>query len=331
LFEYTLKAWNNQKGDHCTYKYIPSRESHLEMCATVLVRLPDKPSLMVKDSKFRQSRVLAQNAVAQLALQKLAQDDPELREKLDQMAKEVEERKTAVLNGEVPPPPPPPSRYISYPAEGLPSEYQQYFHWSSGGRRSIHRQQYYYNQPAHPAYPYYPGPMGSPMMGPHPTAYASMYHQGPNRSNSAPEIQTSMEDSSNRFDENKYYMQPPQQPMPPEYMYGGIPADMYYQQGGMMPPPPPLDDAVSHDTTSSGTTPSSGLMTPTVTSGAPSWVPAFPPSAPAAYYPYGGMDMFYPMMMGPPSSYMPPQMAHSTEQSEPTSSSQTTSSPPLCH
>jgi hypothetical protein len=145
LFEYTLKAWNNQKGDHCTYKYIPSRESHLEMCATVLVRLPEKPSLMVKDTKFRQSRVLAQNAVAQLALQKLAQEDPELREKLDQMAKEVEERKAAVLNGEVPPPPPPPSRYTSYPVVGGPSHEYQHFHWSSGGRRSGHRHQYYHN------------------------------------------------------------------------------------------------------------------------------------------------------------------------------------------
>jgi hypothetical protein len=92
LFEYTVKAWNNQKGDHCTYRYIPSREptSHMEMIATVLVRLPKKQPLYVKDTKPRASRVIAQNSVAQLALEKLAVDDAELAEKLETIKKEHE-------------------------------------------------------------------------------------------------------------------------------------------------------------------------------------------------------------------------------------------------
>jgi len=92
LFEYTVKAWNNQKGDHCTYRYMPSRDpaAPAEMIATVLVRLPNMQPLYVKDSKPRASRVIAQNSVAQLALDKLALDDPELATALETIKKEQE-------------------------------------------------------------------------------------------------------------------------------------------------------------------------------------------------------------------------------------------------
>jgi hypothetical protein len=92
LFEYTVKAWNNQKGDHCTYRYMPSRDpaAPMEMIATVLVRIPNKQPLYVKDSKPRASRVIAQNSVAQLALEKLALDDSELAETLETIKKEQE-------------------------------------------------------------------------------------------------------------------------------------------------------------------------------------------------------------------------------------------------
>ena len=185
LFEYTLNAWEGQKGDHCTYKYTSSRESHMEMSATVLVRLPNKPSLLVKDSKFRQSRVLAQNAVAHLALQKLAQDDPELKETLDQMAKEVEERKAAALaEANAPPPPPPPSRFTTEP---------HHFHWSSGGAPRARRHQY---PPSHyPAYhhqiaPPQPSPYFAPGPGGHfyPPAPFMPHPLQPSRSTSAPEL-----------------------------------------------------------------------------------------------------------------------------------------------
>lgn len=88
LFEYALKAWGNQKGDHCTYRYLPSREpgSHMEMVATVLVRLPNKQPLQVRDTQPRASRVSAQNAVAQLALEKLAAEDSELADQLEALA-----------------------------------------------------------------------------------------------------------------------------------------------------------------------------------------------------------------------------------------------------
>jgi hypothetical protein len=92
LFEYTVKAWDNQKGDHCTYRYIPSRDpsTHMEMIATVLVRLPNKQPLYVKDVKPRASRVIAQNSVAQIALEKLALEDSELATKLETIKKEQE-------------------------------------------------------------------------------------------------------------------------------------------------------------------------------------------------------------------------------------------------
>ena len=92
LFEYTVKAWNNQKGDHCTYRYMPSRDptAPMEMIATVLVRLPNKQPLYVKDSKPRASRVIAQNSVAQLALEKLALEDSELASALETIKKEQE-------------------------------------------------------------------------------------------------------------------------------------------------------------------------------------------------------------------------------------------------
>jgi hypothetical protein len=113
LFEYILKAWDYQKGDNCSYKYIPSKETHLEMTANVMVRLPGRPPILVKDSKFRSSRVLAQNAVAQLALEKLSEEDPELKLALEQAAKELEERAA------MPPPPPPPARgYNPYRSRG---------------------------------------------------------------------------------------------------------------------------------------------------------------------------------------------------------------------
>lgn len=92
LFEYAVKAWGNQKGDHCTYRYLPSREpgSHTnDMIASVLVRLPNKQPLMVRDTEPRASRVSAQNAVAQLALDKLAVDDPQLAEELEVLRKEA--------------------------------------------------------------------------------------------------------------------------------------------------------------------------------------------------------------------------------------------------
>ena len=92
LFEYTVKAWNNQKGDHCTYRYISSRDpaAPMEMIATVLVRLPNKQPLYVKDTRSRASRVIAQNSVAHLALERLAVDDPELASKLEAIKKEQE-------------------------------------------------------------------------------------------------------------------------------------------------------------------------------------------------------------------------------------------------
>jgi hypothetical protein len=92
LFEYTVKAWNNQKGDHCTYRYISSRDPAvpMEMIATVLVRLPNKQPLYVKDNRSRASRVIAQNAVAQLALEKLALEDADLSEKLEAIKREQE-------------------------------------------------------------------------------------------------------------------------------------------------------------------------------------------------------------------------------------------------
>ena len=158
----------------------------MEMCATVLVRLPNKPSLLVKDSKFRQSRVLAQNAVANLALQKLAQDDPELKEQLDQLAKEIEERKAAALaDANAPPPPPPPSRYTTEP---------HHFHWSSGGAPRARRHPY-------PQSSHYPGfhhqmqPQPNPYYAPAPSLHfyqaagPFMPHpMQPNRSTSAPEL-----------------------------------------------------------------------------------------------------------------------------------------------
>ena len=184
LFEYTLNAWDGQKGDHCTYKYSSSRDSHMEMSATVLVRLPNKPSLLVKDSKFRQSRVLAQNAVAHLALQKLAQDDPELKDELDQLAKEVEERKAAALaDANAPPPPPPPSRYTTEP---------HHFHWSSGGapraRRHHYPQSSHYAGFHHQMQPQ-PNPFFAPGLHYYQAAGPFMPHpMQPNRSTSAPEL-----------------------------------------------------------------------------------------------------------------------------------------------
>jgi len=101
LFEYALKAWDNQRGDHCTYRYLPSREagSHMEMLATVLVRLPNKQPLLVKDSQPRSSRVAAQNAVAQLALDKLSTEDSELAQELEMIRKEAAAVKPAYYSG----------------------------------------------------------------------------------------------------------------------------------------------------------------------------------------------------------------------------------------
>lgn len=135
LFDYIQKAWNYEKGDHCSYKYIPSRETHLEMTATVMIRLPDRATILVKDSKFRASRVLAQNAVAQLALNKLAEEDPELQETIDKLAKEAEERAS------MPPPPPAPttrSYSYNYPrssrySPAAPQFSQGYYYPAPGG------------------------------------------------------------------------------------------------------------------------------------------------------------------------------------------------------
>lgn len=127
LFEYTVKAWDNQKGDHCTYKYLPCRDpsSPMEMVATVLVRLPNKQPLYVKDTKPRASRVVAQNSVAQLALEKLAVDDSELAEKLEVIRSESASTTF-----------PPPQRYPSSP-------------W---GRRPFRQPQFY---PQYPQQAYY--------------------------------------------------------------------------------------------------------------------------------------------------------------------------------
>ena len=127
LFEYTVKAWDNQKGDHCTYKYLPSRDPAcpMDMVATVLVRLPNKQPLYVKDSKPRSSRVVAQNSVAQLALEKLAVDDSELADKLEVIRTESA---ASTFN--------PPQRYQSSP-------------WS----RRQYRQPHYYAQ--YPPQAYY--------------------------------------------------------------------------------------------------------------------------------------------------------------------------------
>ncbi len=162
LFDYILKAWDYQKGDHCSYKYIPSRETHLEMTATVMIRLPDRAAPMyVKDCKFRASRVLAQNAVAQLALKKLAEEDPELQQALDKAAKEMEERAS------MPPPPPPPSSRSSYSYN-----YNRATNRYSGAAVSQYAQGYYYPT----AGGYYPG--SDHEMNVHPMMAAdAMYYQ----------------------------------------------------------------------------------------------------------------------------------------------------------
>jgi len=299
LFEYTLKAWDGQKGDHCTYKYTSSRDSHMEMSATVLVRLPNKPSLLVKDSKFRQSRVLAQNAVANLALQKLSQDDPELKDKLDQMAREVEERKAAALaDANAPPPPPPPSRFTTEP---------HHFHWSSNGaprgRRPHFAQSHYpgfHHQMAPPQpSPYYaPGPglhyyQPAPFM-PHPLQ--------PSRSTSAPELVAAGAEVLTNEAYPSYDVTTP---------------SGYYHHAPMMDfggyPQPPLATSGSDSTpsTEAGVSPAAaaGVVDemsphPSVVSSMPQW----PPHWTTPYYPMPQPPSPHPFyaptgMMQPPPDY----------------------------
>ena len=133
LFEYTLRAWNYQKGDHCTYKYMSSRDPTLpvEIIATVLVRLPDKQPLLVRDQKPRMSRVQAQNCVAQLALEMLAADDADLAAEL------------AAAGPSSPQPPAQFPRYQSNPGRFPRSPMQQY-------PAMYHPQQFFGYPPAPP-------------------------------------------------------------------------------------------------------------------------------------------------------------------------------------
>ena len=276
LFEYTLKAWDGQKGDHCTYKYTSSRDSHMEMSATVLVRLPNKPSLLVKDSKFRQSRVLAQNAVANLALQKLAQDDPELKEKLDQMAKEVEERKAAALaDANAPPPPPPPSRFTTEP---------HHFHWSSNVAPRV-RRHHHFASSQYPGFHHQVPPQASPYYAPGPAPH--YYPPGPymplplqpSRSTSAPELVVPAEVPSEAY--------PSYDPATPAVM---TPSGYYHHHPSMEfagYPQPPLVGGDGSDSTPST---EAGPSPPAVDeiSPHPSIVPPMPQWAPhwgAPYYP----------------------------------------------
>ena len=72
LFEYVQRAWEGQRGEHCTYKYI-SQPGSTEVCASVIVRLPNRDPLLVRDDRYRFSRSAAQNTVAQMALDRLCQ------------------------------------------------------------------------------------------------------------------------------------------------------------------------------------------------------------------------------------------------------------------
>lgn len=132
---------------HIFSRYIPSRESHLEMSASVLIRLPNKQALLVKDPKFRVSRVLAQNAVAQLALDKLALEDPELKAKMEALAEEME---ISRINSEMAPPPPPPHRFVSNP--GYPN-------WRSRQYPNVGGQYYDYSPAFYPPPPFGMYPM----------------------------------------------------------------------------------------------------------------------------------------------------------------------------
>lgn len=230
LFEYTLKAWNQQKGDHCTYKYVSSRDpsSPMEITATVLVRLPQKQPLLIRDTKSRSSRVQAQNAVAQLALERLAMEDTELEAQLEAIRKD---------QAAAPPPPPAFNRYQSSPGRYL------------APRGMGHYPQPHFQQMYHAQYYGYP-PATAP------------YFAAPPRSNSAPELQE--DPLVSPPPPPAFYGMPPQietayaeeeamiaTPTIPYYGYapmtpqgwGGYHPEMmggYYQPPPMMMMPPPM-------------------------------------------------------------------------------------------
>lgn len=153
------------------------------MSASVTIRLPNRAPLLVKDPKFRASRVLAQNSVAQLALDKLSVDDPDLKAKMDALAEEIE---TNRINSELAPPPPPPHRFASSP--GYPG----------GWRAPRYNNHHYYD--ASPAQ-FYPAPYGMPMYPP----YVA-------RSNSAPTEEMYPEMYIDPYAEPYYYPAPALEP-----------------------------------------------------------------------------------------------------------------------
>ena len=241
LFEYTLKAWDFQKGDHCTYKYLPSRDptAPMEMYATVLVRLPHKQALLIRDPTPRVSRVQAQNAVAQLALESLATEDPELASSLEAIRQEQQV---------VPPPAPPahfhrfqsspPTRWRNYPA----NQYD----------RGMYNQQPFYGYPPSPYYVHRstsaPEEMAEQaahhhMAPPPPISGDMMYYASPQMDEQAEAAAMVSTPTLPHYQYNPYGYHP----MTPQggWPAGGFgqaypPAEMMYYPPMMMVPPPTM-------------------------------------------------------------------------------------------
>lgn len=171
LFEYVKAAWNHRKGEHCTYKYTSHPHSGF-FCASVTVRLPNRDPLSVTDTEYRATRTVAQNVVAQKALDSLAAlpESSETRrfksaprrpnEKVQQFfdhhapAPEVQEIQTSYFQ-EYPEYVMTPGPYPYY------SEYPQYVYYDAYGYEQYAPQEYYYCQPPY-GYGYSMQPMPPP-------------------------------------------------------------------------------------------------------------------------------------------------------------------------